>query len=342
MVALLLSDEKLTETQRDAIFRWLDMEGNRGLWADALDRYCKAHPRQGYADMPDPALVARGWREVAERLGLDRGEALAKVAALRRPRWRRTAMRVAAVLLPAALVVGGWFARELWTGTEETDTRMAAHAAFVPTQRVGAHADSVRRITLADGTRVTLNKGATFAYNDDRECELHGEAWFKVAKDTVRPLVIHSEHVTAKVFGTELHFDTHGTDGSSRVALYNGSVELSHSAGTHRLEAPGQEFTLHHATRTHAVGDFDHSSKPDWVEAVEEFFDFMTFGEIFDLVEAAYGVTIAGRDKIDLTKELNFVLDYNLSIGDLMSMLEFSHGGFSHSIDGSDIHIRGR
>ncbi len=358
LVALLLSDEDLTDTQRDALFRWLDSEGNWDLWVDALDRHYKAHPRQEDSGTSNPVLVAGGWREVAERLGLDRNETPAKTqakaqtpaitkaqtktktTALRRPRRRTTVFRIAAALLPVVLIVGGYIGWERQADKKKVNKMTAS--AFIPTIMVEPRADSVRRITLGDGTVVTLNRNATFAYNDGRECELRGEAYFKVAKNPERPFIIHSEHVTAMVFGTEIHFDTHGGDGSSRVALYDGSVELAHAAGTHLLDVPGQEFTLHHATCTHAVRDFDHTVRPDWIAVIEELFNFMTFGEIFDFVEAAYGVTIAGREKIDLTKELNFVPDKNLSISDMMSMLEFSHGGFSHSIDGDNIHIRDR
>ncbi len=292
MVYLLLSDEELSEMRREAIFRWLDVDDNWELWVDALDRYYKLHPRLEYFGTPDKALVAQGWREVAERLGLNIGEAAIKIALPHRPRRGMIWLRAAAVLLPAALIVGGWFAYERWGGAEEAeerDARLVAAAAFVPLQRVEPHADSVRHITLADGTQVTLNKNATFAYNDARECELKGEAWFKVAKDSARPFVIHSEHITAKVLGTEFHFSTHSNDGSSSIALYDGAVELVHAAGTHRLEAPGQEFTFHHDTRTHTIRDFDHTAKPDWLDAVEELSRFITSGEIFDLVEEATG-----------------------------------------------------
>jgi hypothetical protein len=144
------------------------------------------------------------------------------------------------------------------------------------------------------------------------------------------------------VKGTQFHFNTHTTEGTSRVALYDGVVELDHAGGTHTLEAAGKEFTLHHKTQTHSINDFDHTAKPAWTEAAENLFNFLTLGEIFDLVERNYGVTIAGREKIDIDKQLNFVFDGTVSVGDVMSILEFSHGGFSHTIEGSTVTLENK
>ncbi len=340
LVALLLSDRELTAEQCTAMFDLLDDRSNQKVLGDALDRYYASHPRPAYRVTPDPRRVAEGWRELAEILGL--GSGAAKVSKLGRPRLRAIWLRVAAVLLPVALVVGVWFGYESWNLEARNDARLASLAAFTPSHNIAPHADSVRRVELPDGTEVTLNRNATLSYDDGREVKLTGEAWFKVAENPDQPFVIHSEHITVKVLGTEFDFNTYSRDGKSRLSLYDGSVELEHAAGTQRLAAAGKEFTLDTTTGAAVVSDFDPTQRPGWIEEAENVFNFMTFGEIFDLVEKEYGVVITGREITDVNKQLNFVLDKSMSIGDVMSMLEFSHGEFGYAINGRGIVLHRR
>jgi hypothetical protein len=339
LVSTLLSDGETTREEREAIFSWLDVEGNRKLLREALDRYYSSRSEEDYLNLYDhrPELVEKGWMEIADRLALDSGEVSpVRVARLQRRRLRRLAIRAAAVLVPAMLAVGGYFEYErLRDGRAQT-----AAAAFVATHRMAPSVDSVRRIILGDGTRVTLNRNSTFTYNDNCEGELHGEAYFEVAKNPEQPFVIYSEHVTAKVLGTEFNFDTNSGGGSSKLSLYDGMVELDLQTGTLKLNAAGKEFTLDHASGVADIHDFDPSQKPEWIAAEENAFNFISFGQIFDLVEEAYGVKVSGREAIDLNKQLNFVLDREIPIGDVMSMLEFSHGGFSYIIEGNDVLLK--
>jgi ferric-dicitrate binding protein FerR (iron transport regulator) len=335
LAALFLSDKELTEEERDAIFRWLDGDGNRKLWQEALYRYYSSRPASQSLGRRNihSEVVARGWQEIAERSGLGHNAPPAKAI---RPQWRRVALRIAAILIPAVLIVGGYFGYKQWMG--DPDQLAYRTTPVVPFHKtIHPHSDSVRIVVLSDGTEVTLNCNSTFSYNDNREGQLHGEAYFKVAKDPERPFVVHSEHMTVTVLGTEFHLNTHTGEGSSKLALYDGIVVLGHSAGTHKLETAGKEFSLDHATKAHGICDFDHRRKPEWITAVEDIFNFVTLGEIFDRLEDEYGVTIAKRETIDLNKQLNFEIDKEIPIADVMSMLEFSHGEFNYTIEGNHI-----
>jgi ferric-dicitrate binding protein FerR (iron transport regulator) len=339
LVALFLSNDPLTDEERDAILLWLDGPLGRRLWEESLNRHYASRPLPGRHDTRerDSQIKAKGWREIAARLGLDYDAP--KTIVVRRPLWRRAAMRVAAVVVPALLIAGGYVGYRQSTAA---DDRMAhGSAPAVPYHKtVDPHADSVRTIVLSDGTEVTLNRNSTFSYNDNREGELRGEAWFKVAEDPAHPFVIRSEHMTVTVFGTEFTLHTHTADSSSKLALYDGAVVLDHAAGTHRLETAGKQFTLDHATKTHGICDFDHSRKPEWAVAPREGFDVMAFAANLDRIETLYGVEIAGRESVDLNRLLNFVPDRRIPIDDVMSMLEFSHGGFGYTIDGNHITLR--
>ena len=357
MIVTLASDKPVPEDKLAAFRRWLGDESYPEMKAEGFRRALKVLEERGFSTphTKKSSEIARArWRKLAERIDgmnpdLDHYLALQAKRNAASPggrpanvkplaAWRRMVSRVAAVLLPAALIVGGYFAWERrHNGETAADVRRTAAAAFVPSHRVDPLADSVRRIILADGTEVTLNRNATFSYNDSREGELKGEAYFNVAKNPEHPFVIHSEHLTVKVLGTEFTFNTRGENGSSHLALYNGAVELGHAAGTHRLESAGKAFTLDPATQAAAIEDFDTTVKPGWVEEVEEPFNILSLNDIFDLIEKTYGIAVTGRERIDMARRYNFTPDPAVAVETVMSSLEFLHGDFKYTIAGNTI-----
>lgn len=349
MIALLFSGEQLTEEERDGICRYLSDEKNASHNEEALFLYFSSRSN---SDLPigKSVFADEMWPEIAEALGmnpdLDHYRAIraarARVSAgtLRRPMWRRVMVRVAAVLLPIVLVVGGYFGWEAirsGSGSGSQGDR-ASITAFVATNSIETQADVIRMITLSDGTEVTLNRNSTLSYNDDREAELVGEAYFKVAPNPRHPFIIHSGHLKVTVLGTEFNFQTLKDAGDSKLSLYEGSVQLDYSSGSYRIEEGGHEFTLDHATAQTDIRDFDITKKPQWLEEEQEpLLDIIGLNEIFDLIETRYGVSIINRGAIDLSRRFNFMLDDATTINDVMQALQFASGDFDYTIDGKTI-----
>lgn len=85
-------------------------------------------------------------------------------------------------------------------------------------------------ITLKDGTRVRLNVSSTLAVpetfgSETRQVRLDGEAFFEVAKDTLHPFVILTEHATMNVLGTS--FSVRTLNEGVKVFVTEGQVALS-------------------------------------------------------------------------------------------------------------------
>src|SRR5690606_14332062 len=60
---------------------------------------------------------------------------------------------------------------------------------------------------LPDGSRVVLNSRSSITYSTDfgngqREMFLLGEAFFEVAKDTLRPFIVHTGNLSTRALGT--------------------------------------------------------------------------------------------------------------------------------------------
>jgi ferric-dicitrate binding protein FerR (iron transport regulator) len=88
-------------------------------------------------------------------------------------------------------------------------------------------------IKLNDGTEVLLNAGSSIKYNNDfnlanRNLELEGEAYFKVAKNLNLPLVVNAGNINIKATGTEFNVKAYTDEGIIETTLVNGEVEISH------------------------------------------------------------------------------------------------------------------
>jgi ferric-dicitrate binding protein FerR (iron transport regulator) len=100
--------------------------------------------------------------------------------------------------------------------------------------------DLPRSIELADGSVISLNRGAKIIYNDgfgdlNRDIILEGEAYFEVTRNEALPFKVHSNNSTVEVLGTE--FDVKADSSSVLVSVVSGKVALYESADTeNRIE----------------------------------------------------------------------------------------------------------
>ncbi|AZC18734.1 MULTISPECIES: FecR family protein [Pseudomonas] len=101
--------------------------------------------------------------------------------------------------------------------------------------------DSLRSVTLADGSQVELNLGSSLVYSnykDQRRVTLKkGEAFFKVSHDSSHPFVVKAANGQVKVTGTQ--FNVWMYEDQVRVTLLQGSVLVSSNTAL-----PGEGFRL--------------------------------------------------------------------------------------------------
>ena len=90
---------------------------------------------------------------------------------------------------------------------------------------------------LPDGTKVWLNSSSYLKYpntfsGQTREVILDGEAYFKVAKNTEIPFIVHTEKSSIKVLGTEFNLDAYGSNDFIVATLVEGSIEFKYQNST--------------------------------------------------------------------------------------------------------------
>ena len=109
------------------------------------------------------------------------------------------------------------------------------------------------KITLADGTVVTLNSETQLKYptafkGDHREVYLNGEAFFDVKKDAQHPFIVHTEKINIKVLGTTFDLKAYKTDSHTEATLITGAIQVSMKDLPEKqiLLKPTEKFSLQH------------------------------------------------------------------------------------------------
>jgi len=124
----------------------------------------------------------------------------------------------------AAAVIGLVVGTRVMVGPARHDTPRAYR--FVTT-----HNQDVARLTLDDGTQVTLAPNSTLGIARDfprhRELTLSGEAYFDVTRHTDAPFLVRTGTLTTRVLGTTFDVRHYNSDGDVRVAVTSGKVALS-------------------------------------------------------------------------------------------------------------------
>lgn len=88
------------------------------------------------------------------------------------------------------------------------------------------------KITLSDGTVITLNSETTLKYppvfnGQTREVYLNGEAFFDVFKDHKHPFIVHAGKMNVRVLGTAFNIKSYANDTRAETTLIRGAIEVT-------------------------------------------------------------------------------------------------------------------
>jgi len=116
-----------------------------------------------------------------------------------------------------------------------------AHApkAIIPynhTREVAVKSGAKSRLLLPDGTLVWLNSDSKLTYDSHfngrtRECELEGEAFFDVAKNSNCPFIVHASGIDIRVLGTAFDVKSYPRESTTETTLIWGKIEVTKENG---------------------------------------------------------------------------------------------------------------
>jgi len=151
----------------------------------------------------------------------------------------RTFLRYAAIFILAFSLGGVIF---YFSGKNAVTENISE--VFVP---LGSRA----KITLPDGSKVTLNAGSSLKYEnepDQRIARLEGEGYFTIAKNTERPFTVVTGYMNVVATGTEFNVRAYPSDSIIEATLISGSVRIEKLSGGKSeptVLKPNQKFTYY-------------------------------------------------------------------------------------------------
>ncbi|MEX6691004.1 FecR domain-containing protein [Danxiaibacter flavus] len=195
-------------------------------------------------------------------------------------------------------------------------------------------------INLSDGTSITLNADSKLRFpfkfvNATREVYLEGEAFFKVAKDSRHPFIVHTPLTNVEVLGTQFNVNTY-QKGTVATALVEGKVRTGIPGGDKQQElAPGQA-AIFNASKGFNIENFDTDDVTSWLNGIYYFHD-LSFHELAESISRIYGVTISFDDPLIEKKSVSGVMDKN-NFPELLQDLK-STVGIKYYYAGNTLHF---
>lgn len=125
------------------------------------------------------------------------------------------------------------------------------------------------QIILEDGTLVHLNYNTTLRFprhfsKKERLVYLRGEAFFQVAKDSVRPFKVMTDEMVVKQYGTSFNVNTYSPT-QTEVVLVEGSIGVLSSAKEYAMQ-PSDRLTFHKKTAEVEIQQIDVTPYIAWHE----------------------------------------------------------------------------
>ena len=194
-----------TAQEREALLRQLHADEQLGGWLRADIEFAEA-------GMPEP---------IHDRI-------LNNIyAQTRRPIISRRYWSVAAVMLILLLSGAlGWTLFGILNRQSELSIINYQLSTIAVATGMGEHS----RVTLPDGTALTLNAQTTVRFNfrDGKRCaHVDGEAYFEVARDEEHPFIVEAGEANVACLGTAFNVRNYADENNVSVVLSNGKVRVS-------------------------------------------------------------------------------------------------------------------
>ena len=207
--------------------------------------------------------------------------------------------------------------------TEAHDSLQTGIPATVEYNMVKVPRGGEYMLTLADGTRIWLNSETELKFpvrfvGKTREVEIVGEGYFEVAKDSLRPFIVHSGEITTRVLGTSFNVKAYAGEELREVTLVSGKVRVN-ANGERTVLSPGWQATWDETRQQLGRRQVDVKPVISWTTGMFDFVDMpleelvAQLGRWYDVDfffvnESIKGIRFTGAVKRSNT--LKYMLDF--------------------------------
>lgn len=226
-------------------------------------------------------------------------------------------LRIAAVLLPLLIVIGSlvYVDKKIKAATPHLAQMIECSAPY----------GERKEVTLPDNTQVWLNSGSTIRYpekfaDNERIINLSGEAYFAVAKDSVKPFKVETSEMLVQALGTEFNVEAYPDRPNVAVILTKGSIKIETPGKKEYLLEPSQKLTLHSISDSISIEVYDENDLA-W-RTGQLVFNEVRLISIVQQVEEHFMVSIGTDKPITHDKDLYTVkFTRNDSLTDVLHIL---------------------
>ncbi|QHT65696.1 DUF4974 domain-containing protein [Rhodocytophaga rosea] len=260
-----------------------------------------------------------------------------KPAYIKNNQWKVLMKVAASIVLPIGLV---WLLAVYFSGTTQPETQLVSVETSPGTRKT---------IHLADGSTIMLNGGSKVSYQphfsaSKREIRLKGEAFFEVAKDSLRPFIVQTGTLSTQALGTSFNISYREKENAISVALATGIVKID--KGTQQASSqiarlkPGQQLIYNKVNHGYKVKDFDAREVLSWREGIL-YFKQANLAQVVSKLENWYGLTVELTGKIPgRDKEWHYTGSYqNQSLDNVLEGIAFVKK-FSYEKNGNTVKIK--
>ncbi|WP_162419206.1 FecR family protein [Cyclobacterium roseum] len=197
------------------------------------------------------------------------------------------------------------------------------------------------RLELPDGTQITLNANSSLSFSshfgqNERVVHLSGEAYFIIAKDSLRPFQVITDEMVTTALGTE--FNAYARSDQYTLALTEGRVAIDAASQSVELTS-GQMATVN--ARLHPndlkVNSFDFDRIVGWKEG-QLVVDRKPLRVLLEDLRSWYGVEMKIDPQLNLNRRVIGTFR-NKNLSDVLTGLGFSMG-FDFEINGKVVFIK--
>jgi hypothetical protein len=196
------------------------------------------------------------------------------------------------------------------------------------------------RIVLEDGTEVWLNAASSLRFpfsfaNGRREVFLNGEAFFKVAKDTRRPFIVHTGNTNIRVLGTSFNINAYD-DHITTLALVEGKV-ITDADGSEVALTPGQQ-AIYRPGAGFETKPFDASHALSWMKGIR-YFHNVPLGEITGMLPRWFDVHVVFDSPQLAQQPFTGSIEKNKPLQTFLTNLEIT-SGVQYYFDKGALHFK--
>ncbi len=226
---------------------------------------------------------------------------------------RRTLVSMAAAVILLVALIGGIFNSNNGTKIVRSTNAITSLDSHINMRSLYTDTGVKGKVTLPDGSTVWLNSNSKITYPDvfsdhSRRVELSGEAFFEVASDSLRPMIVSTgKGFSIEVLGTKFSLRSYENDSDSRAILYNGSIKLITNKGTNSessLKMVPNDCAIIMESGIAILSKIVEPNKDAWMKG-ELIFEDTPMKEVLKVLERWYGKQFDIKDNTFYDYKLN-------------------------------------